>query len=230
MENTVNKMGHDWKETAKKGFLFSGEMTASATHEIKNSLAVIKENAGLLEDLARMSNKDKSLLPEKIIALGQRITKHVGQANKTITNMNKLAHSTDRFEASVNVVEILEFLKTITSRLTTNRGVRLTISPPGSSTGNDFMLTTSPFLFKQLVWQCICLLMEEMCDSKEVQINIAGGDKSVILLFKGVSVSKEAFDLFVSKEANALSSPINYDITRDENTGELVLIVRNSLS
>ncbi len=52
----------------------------------------------------------------------------------------------------------------------------------------------------------------------------------MILLFKGVSVSKEAFDLFVSKEANALSSPINYDITRDENTGELVLIVRNSLS
>ncbi len=165
MENTVNKMGHDWKETAKKGFLFSGEMTASATHEIKNSLAVIKENAGLLEDLARMSNKDRPLLPAKIIALGQRITKHVGQANKTITNMNKLAHSTDRFEASVNVVEILEFLKTITSRLTTNRGVRLTISPPGSSTGNDFVLTTSPFLFKQLVWQCICLLMEEMCDS-----------------------------------------------------------------
>jgi len=217
-------MGHDWKETAKKGFLFSGEMTASATHEIKNSLAVIKENAGLLEDLAHMAEKGRPLLPEKVITLGQRISKHVDQANKTITNINKLAHSTDRFESSVNVVEILEFLQTMTSRLTINRGVRLALSSPGK----DLVLTTSPFLLKQLVWQCICLLMEEMYDSKEVQINIAGGDKSVILLFKGVAVSKEAFDLFVSKEANALRSPINYDITRDENTGELVLIVRSS--
>ncbi|MCK5836074.1 MAG: HAMP domain-containing histidine kinase [Desulfobacula sp.] len=217
-------MSHDWKETAKKGFRFSGEITASATHEIKNSLAVIKENAGLLEDLARMADKDRPLLPEKMIVLGQRITKHVDQANKIVMNINRLSHSTDKFETSVNVVEIIDFLKTITKRLINNRGAVLHLS----STGKEPVLTTSPFLLKQLVWQCICLLMEEMRDSKEVQINIAGHDKSVILFFKGVSLSKEAFDLFVSKEANALRSPINFDITRDENTGELVLVIRNS--
>jgi C4-dicarboxylate-specific signal transduction histidine kinase len=220
----MNKMGHDWKETAKTGFSFSGEMTASATHEIKNSLAVIKENAGLLEDLARMVDKGMPLLPEKIIALGQRITKHVGLANKIVTNINQLAHSTDRFETSVNIVETLEFLKTITSRLTFNRGVKIHLT----STGKDLVLVTSPFLLKQLVWKCICLVMDEMCDSKEVQINIAGSDKSVILLFKGVSVSKESFERFVLNEANTLNSPINADIIRDENTGALVLALKNS--
>jgi len=217
-------MNHDWNETAKKGFSFSGEMTASATHEIKNSLAVIKESAGLLEDLALMTDKGIPLSPEKIISIGKRIAKHVERTNNTVTTMNRLAHSTDRFVTSVNIVETLGFLKTITTRLTSNRGMTLHIT----STGDDPVLLTSPFLLKQLVWQCICFLMDEMPDAKEIQINIAESDRNVILVFKGVSVSKEAFDLFASDGANALNSPISPDITRDENTGYIILSIGSS--
>ena len=35
---------------AREGFQFFGKMSASISHEIKNALAIINENAGLLED------------------------------------------------------------------------------------------------------------------------------------------------------------------------------------
>ncbi len=217
-------MESDRHETAKKGFLFSGEMTASATHEINNNLAVIKENAGLMEDLALLSDAKAPLSPEKIITIGKRIQKHVGKASETVANMNRLAHSTDRFETTVDILETVAFLKTITSRLMGNRGVTLAVT----STLGSPVMTTSPFFLKQLIWQCITFLMGENQGVKEIQINIAGGDKSVILFFKGVSVSKEAFDRFASNEVNAINSPINSDITRDENSGMIALILQNS--
>ncbi len=217
-------MNHDWYEPVKKGFSFSGKMTASATHEIKNSLAVIKENAGLLNDIALISDKEHPLSPEKMITISQRITKHVDRVNETVINMNRLAHSTDRFKTSVNIVDTLNFLKTITSRLTNNKGVKINIT----STKDDIVLVTSPFLLKQLVWECICFLMDEMSESYEIEVNVAGNDNSVIIFFLGMSVSEKAFKRFTSNEANTLKHLIDSDITQDEKTGNIVLVIKNS--
>ena len=41
----------------ESGLQFFGKMTASISHEIKNVLAIINENAGLLEDLALMADR-----------------------------------------------------------------------------------------------------------------------------------------------------------------------------
>ena len=45
----------DSKEEA--GLRFFGMMTASVSHEIKNVLAIINENAGLMSDLTQMMMK-----------------------------------------------------------------------------------------------------------------------------------------------------------------------------
>ena len=49
-------MGAKLETAAETGLQFFGKMTASISHEIKNVLAIINENAGLLEDLALLSD------------------------------------------------------------------------------------------------------------------------------------------------------------------------------
>ena len=56
---------------ADAGMKFFGKMTASATHEIKNALAIINESAGLLEDLSIMASKDHPLSPIRIKDISQ---------------------------------------------------------------------------------------------------------------------------------------------------------------
>jgi len=45
---------------------FFGKMTASISHELKNVLAIINENAGLLEDLCAMAEKGRPVDPVRI--------------------------------------------------------------------------------------------------------------------------------------------------------------------
>lgn len=217
-------MNQDSNRLAMRGFAFNGEMTASATHEIKNSLAVIKENAGLLADLAAMMADGMELTPQKLTTISGRIIKHVERANTVTGNLNSLAHSTDRIETPVDVADTLAFLKTITARITGNRAVALEVAREGGAA----VLLTSPFLVMQRVWQCIRFLMNQACEMNRIQIVVAGEDAGVVVSFKGVSVTDEAFDSFLSEEANADYFPLHSLVTRDDQTGELGLVLKRS--
>lgn len=48
-------------EAELSGIQFFGKMSASISHEIKNVLAVINENAGLLEDICFMADRGKPI-------------------------------------------------------------------------------------------------------------------------------------------------------------------------
>ena len=47
------------QSSAKPGLQFFGKVSASIAHEIKNVLAIINENAGLLEDLTFAARKER---------------------------------------------------------------------------------------------------------------------------------------------------------------------------
>ena len=57
----------------RAGLSFFGAMTASISHEIKNRMAVINEQAGLLEDLVLMSKKGKALEAERLLQLAGKV-------------------------------------------------------------------------------------------------------------------------------------------------------------
>ena len=59
-------MGAKLKTVAETGLQFFGEITASNSHEIKNILAIINENAGLLEDLALMYDRGAQIEPQRL--------------------------------------------------------------------------------------------------------------------------------------------------------------------
>ncbi len=59
-------MGQKPDIIAETGLQFFGEMSASISHEIKNVLAIVNENAGLLEDLTLMADRGKPIDPARL--------------------------------------------------------------------------------------------------------------------------------------------------------------------
>ena len=55
---------------AETGLQFFGRISASISHELKNVLAIINENAGLLEDLTSMADRGKPIDSARLKAIG----------------------------------------------------------------------------------------------------------------------------------------------------------------
>jgi len=76
---------------------FLATMTASATHEVRNVLAIIKESAGLIEDLMHVCAKRGTLDQEKVARAVHRIESHVQRGADLLTNLNRLSRLFDSF-------------------------------------------------------------------------------------------------------------------------------------
>jgi hypothetical protein len=75
--NKEVSVGFNWEIVGKGGVQFFGIISASISHDIKNVLAVLNENAGLIEDLVLMAEKGASFNQERVKSLAGSI-KRIG--------------------------------------------------------------------------------------------------------------------------------------------------------
>jgi signal transduction histidine kinase len=101
---------------AETGLQFFGKMTASISHEIKNVLAIINENAGLLEDLALMANRGAAIETQRLENMSRVVKKQVDRADAIMKNMNRLAHSIDESIKTIDLNDLLELLVALSGR------------------------------------------------------------------------------------------------------------------
>jgi len=80
-------------ENAEAAFI--ARMTASTTHELRNVLAVVKESAGLIEDLTLAFQQRKTVNPEKLLQATRRIDVQVTRGADLLTSLSRLAHGLD---------------------------------------------------------------------------------------------------------------------------------------
>ncbi|MEJ2283420.1 MAG: histidine kinase dimerization/phospho-acceptor domain-containing protein, partial [Desulfobacterales bacterium] len=88
-------MGYKPDIIAETGLQFFGRISASVTHEIKNVLAVVGENAGLLEDLTLMADRGQPIDPARLKKMSETVKKQVARADEILKNMNRFAHTSD---------------------------------------------------------------------------------------------------------------------------------------
>jgi len=81
--------------TGNREAVFLGRVTASTTHEFRNVLAIVKESAGLIEDLVASGASDRPQLAERIARAVARIDTQVGRGADLLTNLNRFAPSID---------------------------------------------------------------------------------------------------------------------------------------
>ncbi|MEJ2660389.1 MAG: histidine kinase dimerization/phospho-acceptor domain-containing protein [Desulfobacteraceae bacterium] len=129
------------------GLQFFGCMSASISHELKNALAIIKENAGLLSDYIHMMGKGMSVEPERFDKIAGRIEAQTHRADAIIKNLNQFAHSVDTPVKSVDLNEILDLLVALHRRPAAMRQVELEPRPAVS----PVTVTTNPFVLLNLL-------------------------------------------------------------------------------
>jgi signal transduction histidine kinase len=159
---------------------FFGKIAASATHEIQNVLAIIKENAGLMEDILLINHSgDLSDIEEK---LGQCIKSIKNQGYRGVgltSELNSFAHTTDNTRISVNILELTKKLISITERLFRQKGVEISII----ESGKPYSVIIDPLFFQMVAFSCIEHLVENFETDAPVAISIKFADDPTAILF-----------------------------------------------
>jgi len=219
-------MSNDWELIGRTGLAFFGKMTASISHEIKNVLAIINENAGLLEDITLMAVRGKPINLDRLKTQAERIKNQIRRADVIVKNMNRFAHSVDESLMSVDLAELLEFLVVLSSRLAYTRGVKLEPSSMGSSA----TITTDLFLLENLLWLCLDFAMEMAGTGKAVRLIVEKTGDGGRIRFTQLETLKEApADKFPGEVENALLVSLNAQIRKDVEAGELVLSISKKI-
>ncbi len=139
------------------GLQFFGAMTASVSHEIKNRIAIINEQAGLLTDLVQMAENGRALDPQRLERLAAAVKTQVSLTDGIIKNMNQFAHSIDHIRKNLDLKEILNLVVMLFKRNANGSGLRLELRSPQA----PVIVETSPFLLMNLIWLCLLPLLGE---------------------------------------------------------------------
>ncbi len=202
------------------GLQFFSKMSASISHEIKNVLAIINENAGLLEDFTLMADRGMPIDPAKLKKLSATVLKQVNRADGIIKNMNRLAHSIDETVTTVDLNEIIELLIALTDRFAAMRCV--SIEPKLSE--NPVKIKTSPFFLMNLLWLCLDFAMTASGTGKCVELVTERTENGVRIRFirlKGLA--EKPVEVFTSEREKSLLGLLEAELTANPKGEEILL-------
>jgi C4-dicarboxylate-specific signal transduction histidine kinase len=205
---------------AETGLQFFGRMSASISHEIKNVLAIVSENAGLLADYSIMAEEGMPLDPVRLKKMASTMMYQVSRADEITKNMNCLAHSIDDTIADVELKEIIELFMALTDRLTAMR--KITVEPKLS--GTPVKIKTAPFFLINLLWLCLEFAMAASSDIKQIELiteQTKNGANIRFTQLAGLSVSPK--QTFPSEPAKCLLGLLAADMAVDAGGGEILL-------
>jgi C4-dicarboxylate-specific signal transduction histidine kinase len=167
-----------------------GSISASISHELKNALAIINENAGLLEDLSLMAEKGRPLDPVRLKSLAANISKQIQRADGIIRNMNRFAHSADEPVNCIDLGETLALTVALTSRLAAMKSVTLNFIPPPQ----PICVTTRLFYIENIVWLCLKEIFERAGAEKEITLTLRSQPEGASVIFSPVDAPVTAVD------------------------------------
>jgi signal transduction histidine kinase len=160
---------------------FLAAMTASATHEVRNVLAIIKESAGLVDDLVQVQGSQGRLDPEKVQRALERIKVQVRRGADLLTHLNRLAHTLDEDLSRVEMNQEVEQLFFLSQRSARKKGQQLEFQ---ASPEEQHLLVNGLHLQMALSGAMRCCL-EELPEGCQVQVRVMQEEGMVVVHFGG---------------------------------------------
>jgi C4-dicarboxylate-specific signal transduction histidine kinase len=169
---------------------FLAKITASMTHEIANSLAIILESAGLLSDFLSMSQEGDFPHREKFQRVLGNINDQVKRGVDISSRLNQFAHSMDEPLAAVNVPELLARIVLLMRRLAKRRGIELSAEarPP------DLAIMSDPFRLQLVLASVIEHLTEAMEEGGSIILQATGAPQEVTIVLEAQGTKKSGWE------------------------------------
>ncbi len=204
--------------TDESGVRFFGQVTASISHEMKNVLAIINENAGLLEDLAAMAEKGKPLDEGRVKAVSGKIRDQVRRGDEIIKNMNRFAHSVDEPVGQVDLREVLGLVAGFSRRTASTKRILLELKTPET----PVPVTTKKFSLENAIWLCLRIAMDAAGESSTIGLIADAKPNGASVRFTGLTAVTHENRPF-GGEAEAVLAALGADLAIQPQLGEIVL-------
>jgi C4-dicarboxylate-specific signal transduction histidine kinase len=198
---------------AKKA-AFMGKITAGITHEMKNVLAIIKESAGLLDDLISFTKENSPPPRDKMLRTITRITEQVNRGVDLATKLNSFAHTTDNGVTTLDLNQILEQAVFLCQRFARLKKMTLNIV----SHGAPIIVTADPLSLQMLLFQCVEKLMDSVQAGSAITLQSRGDDRKVIIAAseddaqKGGNCTEPPFEDSSWEAIKAYASSLNLSV------------------
>lgn len=176
-----------YEQSSQNGIAFFSKIAATFTHDIKNVLAIINENAGLLEDLSLMASKGYPLNIEKVVSIAGKVQSQVQRADDMVGRMNTFAHSNDSPQGPIDLKEALELLLAMTKRILAKKNVSFFIQAPPR---DNYIIQSQPFFVFNFLWFCIEKAIEFCNDTRSVGLELEKKDGAFILVITGIQLDQ----------------------------------------
>jgi len=149
---------------------FIGKITASATHEIRNVLAIVKESAGLIDDLMQASVTRGPLDGDRVFKATARIEAQVARGAELITSLNRFAHSMDHDRQSIDLCEEVRHVVFLSQRFARKKMQTVMAEPSGGTPA----FTANSLAVQMALFAGIELLMEELPEGALIEVRGSG--------------------------------------------------------
>jgi C4-dicarboxylate-specific signal transduction histidine kinase len=204
----------------RAGLEFFGKMSASISHDIKNVLAVINENAGLLEDLCLAAERGKPFDPLRLKRIAADVKAQIRRGDGIVSGMNRFAHSVDSTSVRLDLWEMLELLTALSLRFAAMRGVSLRMARPEAAA----MLTTAPFLLLNLLWSCLEHALTAAGPDRTVELTAEKTSNGACVRFRKLEgLTNAPAGAFPTEPAATLCGTLNAEVRTDARGGEIVV-------
>jgi len=166
---------------------FFGRMAASISHEIKNKLAIVKEESGLITDLFAMAERGRPYDPARIKELAARIQVHADEIDAIVRRLNHFSHSVDEPRRTFDVSEALLLVGEIGRRVAAMSKVQLELVPAPAQA----QITNDPFLIQHLLFIVLESAVAAAGPGGVVRAEVRDAADAVHVVFSGASSPPE---------------------------------------
>jgi signal transduction histidine kinase len=169
----------------KKSLAFSGAITASISHELKNVLAIINEHNGLLSDILESAKQGVSPDERKLSRIAGKVNVQIEKGNELIGRLNRFAHSTDFETKEVELNDLLQEIIDLAQRLAGLRTIQLKLNPPVEK----IALNTNPFFLQYALFICFELFWDIAEKNRLVTVSAESSGQQAKIIISGVAIA-----------------------------------------
>ena len=163
-----------------KEIAFFGKITAGITHEMKNVLAIIRESAGLIEDLLSLSPETSGTHREKIQKALGTVQNQVQRGVELTDRLNRFAHTPDHPTARIDLRDALEHLTALAQRFARLKQVLLRQTAPS----DPIHLETRPLELQMALFHGVACCLDLLPADSELEALPRPAEKGATVEFR----------------------------------------------